>query len=144
MNADVARAILDGNLYMVLATADADGRPWAAPVYFAHVDYRELLWVSAPETRHSRNLAARPELGIVVFDSSVPIYTGQAVYMEARAPAARRTAGERRTLGGARPGADDLLRRLPRLPHPPAVRRHPRGRSARQGPAADPPGPPGA
>ena len=45
------RAIVDANLYMVLGTADADGRPWATPVYFAHSGYREFLWVSKPEAR---------------------------------------------------------------------------------------------
>ena len=77
------RSIVDDNLYMVLATADADGRPWASPVYFASEDYTELYWVSSPEVTHSRNLAARSELSIVVFDSQTPISTGQAVYMSA-------------------------------------------------------------
>ena len=53
------RAIIDANLYMVLGTADRAGRPWATPVYYAHADYREFLWVSKPEARHSRNLEAR-------------------------------------------------------------------------------------
>ena len=52
-------------------------------MYFAPADYREFFWVSKPETRHSRNIAARPEISIVVFDSSVPIGTGQGVYMSA-------------------------------------------------------------
>jgi len=52
-------------------------------VYFAPADYRELVWVSSPEARHSQNIAARPEVGIVVFDSRVPINCGQAVYMSA-------------------------------------------------------------
>ncbi|HEV7720331.1 MAG TPA: pyridoxamine 5'-phosphate oxidase family protein [Iamia sp.] len=82
---DTARAIIEANLYMTLATADADGRPWPTPVYFAPVDDRELVWVSSPEARHSRNIAARPDVGIVVFDSQVPINRGQAVYMEAEA-----------------------------------------------------------
>jgi len=77
------RSIVDANLYMVLATADADGRPWASPVYFASEDYTELFWVSSPEVTHSRNIAARPELGIVIFDSQMPISTGQAVYVSA-------------------------------------------------------------
>ncbi|HMJ76303.1 MAG TPA: pyridoxamine 5'-phosphate oxidase family protein [Iamia sp.] len=80
---DAARAIIDANLYMTLATADTAGRPWPTPVYFAPVEYRELVWVSRPEARHSRNIAARPEVGIVVFDSQAPISTGQAVYMAA-------------------------------------------------------------
>jgi hypothetical protein len=80
-----ARAIVDANLYMTLATADAAGRPWPTPVYFAPASYRELVWVSQPDARHSRNIAARPDVGIVVFDSQAPIGTGRAVYMTARA-----------------------------------------------------------
>ncbi len=81
--AATAKAIIDGNLYMVLGTADEHGHPWVSPVYYAPVGYREFLWVSRPETLHSRNLAARPQVSIVIFDSSVPIGTGQGVYMGA-------------------------------------------------------------
>jgi pyridoxine/pyridoxamine 5'-phosphate oxidase len=70
---------------MTLATADEFGRPWASPVYFAHDAYRELFWISHPGARHSRNLAERAQLTIVVFDSQLPINTGQAVYMAGRA-----------------------------------------------------------
>jgi len=80
-----ARAIVDANLYMALATADEEGQPWVSPVYFAHVGYRDLIWVSRPERRHSRNLAVRDSVSIAIFDSSVPIGTGQAVYMTATA-----------------------------------------------------------
>ena len=78
-----ARTIIDANLYMVLATADQAGRPWASPVYYAPAAYREFLWVSRPEAKHSRNLSARSEVSIVIFDSSVPIGTGGGVYMSA-------------------------------------------------------------
>lgn len=81
----VARTILDSNMYMVLGTADADGRPWVSPVYYAAEGYREFNWVSDPEATHSRNLAVRPEMRIVVFDSRAPIGTGQGVYMAATA-----------------------------------------------------------
>jgi nitroimidazol reductase NimA-like FMN-containing flavoprotein (pyridoxamine 5'-phosphate oxidase superfamily) len=78
----LGRQIVDNALYLVLGTADADGRPWASPVYFAHDNYRDLIWVSKPEARHSRNIEVRPEVSVVVFDSSVPIGTGRgAVYM---------------------------------------------------------------
>ena len=81
----MARAIVDGNRYMTLGTADAGGLPWASPVWFAPASYRELFWVSKPGARHSQNIAARPEVGIVIFDSTVPISTGKAVYMAALA-----------------------------------------------------------
>jgi hypothetical protein len=77
------RAIVDANRYMTLATAGEDGRPWATPVWFATEDYRQFYWVSKPDARHSRNLAARPDLGIVIYDSSVPVGGAQAVYMAA-------------------------------------------------------------
>jgi general stress protein 26 len=82
---EVARSIVDEIAYMTIATADAGGRPWASPVWFAHDGYREFVWVSRPNARHSQNLAARPEVGIVIFDSRAPIETGQGVYIEATA-----------------------------------------------------------
>lgn len=81
----VAKAIIDAGLYMVLGTADESGQPWVTPVYYAPANYRELLWVSRPNATHSRNLGMRPEVSIVIFDSSVPIDAGQGVYMYATA-----------------------------------------------------------
>ena len=54
-----------------------------APVYFACAKYREFYWISWPEVRHSRNIAIRPQVSIVVFDSRAAVGTGQAVYMSA-------------------------------------------------------------
>jgi nitroimidazol reductase NimA-like FMN-containing flavoprotein (pyridoxamine 5'-phosphate oxidase superfamily) len=80
-----ARAVIDANSYMTLGTADESGRPWVSPVWFAHSDYREFFWVSSPTARHSRNLASRPEVSIVIFDSQVPVGGAQAVYVSASA-----------------------------------------------------------
>jgi nitroimidazol reductase NimA-like FMN-containing flavoprotein (pyridoxamine 5'-phosphate oxidase superfamily) len=79
----MAKAIVDANSYLTLGTADAVGTPWASPVWYAHASYREYFWVSRPGARHSQNIAVRPEVGIVIFDSTVPIGTGKAVYMAA-------------------------------------------------------------
>jgi nitroimidazol reductase NimA-like FMN-containing flavoprotein (pyridoxamine 5'-phosphate oxidase superfamily) len=76
----LARAIIDSNRFMALATADADGVPWASPVWYAQRGYRELFWASSPEARHSQNLAERPELAIVIFDSHEP-GSWKAVYL---------------------------------------------------------------
>ena len=80
-----ARAVIDSNSYMTLGTADTHGVPWASPVWYAPASYREFFWVSKPGARHSQNIAVRPEVGIVIFDSTVPISTGKAVYLAARA-----------------------------------------------------------
>jgi hypothetical protein len=85
--AEIARVVVDASMYMVLATADRAGRPWSSPVYFAHLGCREFFWVSSPQAAHSRNIAQRPQVGIVVFDSSTPIGTGQGLYMSAVAEA---------------------------------------------------------
>ena len=81
----VARAIIDGIRYMVLGTADVDGRPWVSPVWYAPSGHSELYWASSPEAQHSRNIAARPQLSIVIFDSQAPDGEGQGVYMSAAA-----------------------------------------------------------
>ncbi len=80
---DIARGVIDANLYMVLATANATGRPWSSPVYFAHAGYREFLWVSSPQAAHSRNISTRAQVGIAIFDSRATIGTGQGVYLSA-------------------------------------------------------------
>jgi hypothetical protein len=78
----IAGSIIDSNRYMTLATADETGLPWASPVWYAPRGYREFFWVSSPEARHSRNVATRPEVGIVIFDSHQP-GGWHAVYMSA-------------------------------------------------------------
>ena len=79
--ADVARSVIDANRYMALGTANEAGHPWVSPVWFASEDYRNFHWVSSPDAKHSRNLAAHPEVAIAIFDSSVPVGGAQAVYM---------------------------------------------------------------
>ena len=83
--AQTVRDIIEASRYLVLATADASGRPWSSPVYFAHIGFAEFYWVSSPEVTHSGNIAVRPEVGIVIFDSQVAIGAGQGVYMSAAA-----------------------------------------------------------
>jgi hypothetical protein len=81
--AAAARAIIDANVYMTLGTTGDDGRPWVSPVYYAASGYREFYWTSDPDAAHSRSLARRPHVSLVIFDSQQPPYTGQAVYMTA-------------------------------------------------------------
>ena len=81
------RKVIDENRYMTIATADAAGRPWASPVYFAVDRYRDFYWMSSPEVTHSRNIAVRAEIGIALFDSRAAVGTGDvgATYMTATA-----------------------------------------------------------
>ena len=83
--AALARQVIDANRYLVLATADQHGVPWASPVWYAHAGYREFLWVSDPQARHSRSIEVRPQVSIVIFDSSVPPGAAPAVYLSGAA-----------------------------------------------------------
>jgi hypothetical protein len=82
---EMARHVIDTNWYLTLGTTEPDHRPRLSPVYFTHVDYHDFYWVSSPAAHHSENIAARPEIAIVIFGSTAPIGQGQAVYISARA-----------------------------------------------------------
>lgn len=83
-----ALELLARNRYVVLATADEDGSPWATPVWFA-LDAPDaldrILWVSWPGSRHSRLIARRPRVALTVFDSSRPSEEAAAFYAVAEA-----------------------------------------------------------
>ena len=78
-NDGIARGILDANSYVALATADADGVPWVSPMGFARED-SDLYWVSHPGARHSQNIAVRPRIAMVVFDSTVVPGSGRCTW----------------------------------------------------------------
>ncbi|MFD4324700.1 pyridoxamine 5'-phosphate oxidase family protein [Nocardioides sp. NPDC058538] len=68
----IARSIVDENRFMALGTADGAGTPWVSPVWYAPASYRDYIWVSRQDTRHSRNIARRPEVAVVIYDSQRP------------------------------------------------------------------------
>ena len=82
---ELARRIIAAGRYLTLATADASGRPWVSPVFFAPGRPGEFLWVSRPGSEHSRNLAVRPEVSVAIFDSRQALGVGQGVYGSGRA-----------------------------------------------------------
>jgi nitroimidazol reductase NimA-like FMN-containing flavoprotein (pyridoxamine 5'-phosphate oxidase superfamily) len=65
----IARRVIDSNQFITIGTADEESVPWVSPVWYAPAEYREFFWVSDPEARHSRNIAARPQVAIVIFDA---------------------------------------------------------------------------
>jgi uncharacterized protein YhbP (UPF0306 family) len=77
--------VLAANRYLVLGTADENGHPWVTPVFFAPLDPNRLIWVSSPDSRHSRNIAHRSAVAITVFDSTVEVGQAEAVYFDADA-----------------------------------------------------------
>jgi nitroimidazol reductase NimA-like FMN-containing flavoprotein (pyridoxamine 5'-phosphate oxidase superfamily) len=80
-----ARDLIDANRYVTLGTADGDGTPWVSPVYFATSDYAAFYWMSTDDAEHSKNIADRPQVSMVIFDSQVPPYHARAVYLSGAA-----------------------------------------------------------
>ena len=77
-----ARQLIEATYHMTLATADASGKPWGAPVFFAHDEAFTLYWVSYVEAVHSRNIRVRPEVGITILGEP-PDHIGDGVYFDA-------------------------------------------------------------
>jgi hypothetical protein len=84
---EMARRVIDRNLYMVLGTLDPDGQPRLSPVFYTAARYQDFYWVSVPDAHHSHNVAQRPDVRIVVFDSSLLPSATEAVYITAAARA---------------------------------------------------------
>ena len=81
----LARTLVAENSYLTLATAAADGTPWATPVWFAPRRLDLFVWASKPGAQHSRNIAENPHVSLVIFDSSRAPGEGSALYVLARA-----------------------------------------------------------
>ena len=79
--------LLAQHRYVVLGTADEQGHPWVTPVFYAADGEHRIVWVSTPDSRHSRNIGARPEVALTVFDSHAPVGGAEALYLEATAGA---------------------------------------------------------
>jgi uncharacterized protein YhbP (UPF0306 family) len=65
---DVTRLLFRSS-FMTLATADASGLPWAAPVEFVCDEDLRFYWMSMVDARHSRNVVMNPWAAFTIFDS---------------------------------------------------------------------------
>jgi pyridoxine/pyridoxamine 5'-phosphate oxidase len=81
----LARSLVAENSYLTLATAGADGVPWASPVWFAAHELELFVWASKPGARHSRNILENPRVALVIYDSSKAPGEGSALYVSADA-----------------------------------------------------------
>jgi hypothetical protein len=79
-----ARRLIEATPFLTLATADASGKPWSCPVYFAHDQAFGLYWVSFRQTVHSANIRIRPQVGISILGEP-PDHEGAGVYFDALA-----------------------------------------------------------
>jgi uncharacterized protein YhbP (UPF0306 family) len=67
--ARVARRLLSASTLCALATVGPGGRAHVNTMYFAAGSGWDLVWLSAPESAHSRNVRAKRSAAIAVYDS---------------------------------------------------------------------------
>jgi len=77
---DRAQAFLEAHHVLTLATAGEEG-PWAAAVFYASRGFT-LWFLSAPTTRHARNLAARPRVAATVQEDTADWRAVRGVQLE--------------------------------------------------------------
>jgi uncharacterized protein YhbP (UPF0306 family) len=68
--AATARRLLDASTLCAIATVTARGRAHLNTAYFAWSRDFDIVWLSEPLARHSRNLRANNSVAIAVYDSS--------------------------------------------------------------------------
>jgi uncharacterized protein YhbP (UPF0306 family) len=66
----LARRLVDASTLCAIATVSAGGQAHVNTAYFAWSERLDLVWLSEPHSRHSRNLGARPAAAVAVFDSN--------------------------------------------------------------------------
>jgi uncharacterized protein YhbP (UPF0306 family) len=68
--AAIARRLLEASTLCAIATVSSGGRAHINTAYFAWSPDFEIVWLSAPEARHSRNVRAKPSVAVAVFRST--------------------------------------------------------------------------
>ncbi|WP_396122956.1 pyridoxamine 5'-phosphate oxidase family protein [Actinokineospora sp. UTMC 2448] len=77
--------LLARHRYLVLGTVDPAGNPWVTPVFYAAAGEHRVLWLSSPDSRHSRNIAVCPTVAVTVFDTGAAVGKAEALYLEGTA-----------------------------------------------------------
>lgn len=68
--ATIARQLLDASTLCAIATVTPNGGAHVNSAYFAWSRELEIVWLSEPRARHSRNLGSNRSVAIAVYDSS--------------------------------------------------------------------------
>ena len=68
--AAIARRLLDESKLCAIATVSSGGRAYINTAYFAWGTRYEIVWLSAPDATHSRNVRATGSAAVAVFRST--------------------------------------------------------------------------
>jgi uncharacterized protein YhbP (UPF0306 family) len=66
---ELAHALLEASSLCAIATVSVTKTPHVNTAYFAASAELDLVWLSDPESQHSRNLAANPAAAVAIYDS---------------------------------------------------------------------------
>ena len=66
----VAPCLLDASTLCAISTVSRQGRAYVNTAYFAWSSRFRLVWLSAPEAIHSKNLLSNPSAAVAVYDST--------------------------------------------------------------------------
>jgi hypothetical protein len=93
------REIIQENQYMTVATTDGE-RPWLAPVQFCADEELNFYFVSLPTSRHAEHIDQNPRVGVAIFDSQQPPFTGRGLQAEGTASKYSEDENPFATIGG--------------------------------------------
>ncbi len=79
------RSLYASTRYCVVATVDEQGKPWAAPVFYAYDNANRIYWWSDTAAQHSKNIQANSSAYLTFFDSAAAEGTAKGLYMQATA-----------------------------------------------------------
>jgi uncharacterized protein YhbP (UPF0306 family) len=68
--AELARRLLDASTLCAIATVAPRGRAHINTAYFAWTPALDVVWLSEPRSRHSRNIRRNPAVAAAVYDST--------------------------------------------------------------------------
>ena len=80
-----ARKMIEDNMYMTIATAAKNGKPWISPVFFAYDSKLNFYWSSAKNSLHSRLINKNKRVSAAIFNSNAAEGKGDGVYMVGKA-----------------------------------------------------------
>lgn len=80
-----AKEIIEQIQYVTIASVDENGMPWNAPVFTAYDEHYNFYWGTHKESQKARNIDRKPDVFLVIYNSTVPAGTGEGVYIQAKA-----------------------------------------------------------
>lgn len=77
-----ARDIIEKIEYFNVASITPEGLPWNTPVFYSYDQDLNFYWLSWKNTQHSINVENNPNVFITIYNSTLPVGSGNGVYMK--------------------------------------------------------------